>query len=70
MGLVQHVFLILLIKKKLFLDQNYLQKIYKLKKSLKIMNVGRLVDQKNQIIILKAVKNLIQQKTGRIDFNW
>ena len=40
----------------------FTKKIYKLKKSLKIMNVGRLVDQKNQIIILKAVKNLIQQK--------
>lgn len=38
------------------------KKIYNFKKSLKIINVGRLVDQKNQIIILKAVKNLIYKK--------
>lgn len=38
------------------------KKIYNFKRSLKIINVGRLVDQKNQIIILKAVKELIYKK--------
>ena len=37
------------------------KKIYNRKNSLKIINVGRLVNQKNQIIILEAVKSLVQE---------
>lgn len=33
-------------------------KIYKKRKALKILNVGRLVDQKNQITMLKALKSI------------
>ena len=32
------------------------------KKSLKILNIGRLTKQKDQITILKAIQNLIQKK--------
>jgi len=38
------------------------KKIYNHKKSIKIINVGRLVNQKNQIILLKAIKELIIEK--------
>ena len=38
------------------------KKIYLKENSLKIINVGRLVDQKNQIILLKAVKYLAVEK--------
>ena len=42
-------------------SKNFSKKIYNRKNSLKIINVGRLVDQKNQIIILEAVKSLVQE---------
>jgi glycosyltransferase involved in cell wall biosynthesis len=38
------------------------KKIFNYQKSIKIINVGRLVDQKNQIILLKAIKELIYKK--------
>ena len=43
------------------------KKIYKNKYSLKIINIGRLVDQKNQIIILEAVKSLVKNDKINIE---
>ena len=42
-------------------------KIYKNKNSLKIINIGRLVDQKNQIIILEAIKSLVKNNKINIE---
>jgi len=50
-------------KKEIFIKSKIkTKKIYSNKKSLKIINVGRLVEQKNQIILLKAVKYLAVEK--------
>jgi len=43
------------------------KKIYNKKNSLKIINIGRLVDQKNQIIILETVKSLVQKNKMNIE---
>ncbi|MDC0876626.1 glycosyltransferase, partial [Candidatus Pelagibacter sp.] len=43
------------------------KKIYNKKNSLKIINIGRLVDQKNQIVILETVKSLVQRNKINIE---
>jgi len=53
-------------KKEIFIKSKIkTKKIYYKKNSLKIINVGRLVSQKNQIMLLKAVKYLsVKEKTN------
>jgi glycosyltransferase involved in cell wall biosynthesis len=50
-------------KKEIFIKSKIkTKKIYSKEKSLKIINVGRLVEQKNQILLLKAIKYLAVEK--------